>query len=147
MEVISSTDSYLSLLLSLPGLTPVTVLALVLLMLARLIPIMTLAPFLGSKNLPGPVKIMFSLALIAILLPQVLLGKHYDIGFSWGLGIYVIKEIFIGTILGFMVSIPFSIVQSSGTLIDHIRGSSSLQVTDPLLKHRQALLVLYTIWY
>lgn len=131
MDVISSTDSYLSLLLSLPGLPPVTVLAIVLLMLSRIIPIMTLAPFFGSKNLPGPLKIMFSLALIAIMLPQLLLGKHYDLTFSWGLGIYVIKEVFIGAILGFMVSIPFSIVQSSGSLIDHMRGSSSLQVTDP----------------
>lgn len=131
METVSATDSYLSLLLNLPGLSPMTVLSLLFLMLSRIIPIMTLAPFLGSKNLPGPVKIMFSLALIAILMPQVLLAKHSDITLSWGFGILIIKEVFIGSILGFMVSIPFSIVQSSGTLIDHMRGSSSLQVTDP----------------
>ena len=44
---------------------------------------------------------------------------------------YALKELLFGFILGFLVTIPFYIAQSSGSLIDHIRGSSSLQINDP----------------
>ena len=131
--VIPSTDTYLSLFLDIPNLNPLTVLAVVFLMMGRLIPIIILAPFLGGKNLPGPLKIMFSLSLIAILLPHVLLMMQNQpiVGLTWHFGFYFIKEIFIGAIIGILVSAPFFIAQSSGSLIDHMRGSSSLQITDP----------------
>ncbi|MEN9654466.1 MAG: type secretion integral inner membrane protein, partial [Chlamydiota bacterium] len=41
------------------------------------------------------------------------------------------KELLIGSILGFIASIPFLIAQNAGSLVDHQRGASSLQVTDP----------------
>jgi type III secretory pathway component EscT len=44
---------------------------------------------------------------------------------------YAMKELLIGFILGFLVTIPFYVAQNSGTLVDHMRGASSLQVTDP----------------
>jgi type III secretion protein T len=44
---------------------------------------------------------------------------------------YLTKEILIGAILGFLAAVPFYIAQMAGSLIDHQRGSSSLQVTDP----------------
>jgi type III secretory pathway component EscT len=43
----------------------------------------------------------------------------------------MLKELLIGFILAFLVSIPFSIAHSSGNLIDTTRGTASLQVTDP----------------
>ncbi len=131
MNAVSSTDSYLSLLLNFPNLSPTTVLGLCLLTLMRIIPIMTLAPFLGSKNLPGPIKMMFGIAITAIIVPEVLLNAKESIDFNWKFVAYSLKEIFLGFLIGFIVSIPFSIAQASGSLIDFIRGSQSLQVTDP----------------
>lgn len=129
--LVSVTDDYLSILLGLPHLTPLTLLAAFFLTMARLLPIMVMAPFFGSKLLPAPIKIMFASSLAILMLPQILVNLHGPLSFNAAYTGFALKEIFIGFILGFMVTIPFYIAQSSGSLIDHIRGSSSLQVTDP----------------
>lgn len=131
MNTLSATDTYLSLLLSLPQLQPATVLSLFFLTLARLLPIMALAPFLGAKNIPMVIRMMFAIALVAIFLPQNLLVAHGDLPFSLSFIGLLAKELLIGTMLGFLSSIPFLIAQMAGSLIDHQRGSSALQVTDP----------------
>ena len=131
MDSFSSTESYLSLLLSLPNLEPYTVLSVVFLTLARILPIVTIAPFLGAKNIPMTIRMMFSVALMALFLPQNLLAVHREIPYDveW-IGL-MLKELMIGTVLGFLSAIPFFLVQMSGSLIDHSRGSSALQVNDP----------------
>ncbi len=131
MDAGSLTDSYLNLLLGFPNMPPNTVLGLFLLTLFRVIPIIMFAPFLGGKNLPNISKMLFGFALAAIFIPAVLMHAKADINFDWKFVGYSIKEITIGFILGFFVAIPFYIAQTSGSLIDHIRGSSALQVTDP----------------
>jgi type III secretion protein T len=132
VDVLHSTESYASLLFALPGLSPTTVLAVFFLTMARLFPIFALAPFLGApKNLPGKIRVMFSIALVAIFLPQNLLTVHHEINFNHLFTLYVVKEMMIGFILGFLASIPFFTVQMAGSIIDHQRGSSSLMVTDP----------------
>ncbi|MBI5346612.1 MAG: flagellar biosynthetic protein FliR [Chlamydiae bacterium] len=128
---LSSTDSYLSLLLSLPDISPSSLISLLFLGMARIIPIIVVAPFFGSKNLPIPVKIMFSLALIAILMPQLVFSVHKEIPFDIHYVGYFFKEILIGFILGFLAAIPFYVAQGSGSLTDYMRGAQALQVTDP----------------
>ena len=130
-SLVSITDDYLSILLGLPHLSPITILAAFFLTMARLLPILVMAPFLGSKLLPAPIKIMFAISLCAIMLPQILVNLHGNLYFNLAFSGYALKEILIGFILGFLVTVPFYIAQASGNLIDHIRGSSSLQVTDP----------------
>lgn len=130
MELVRATDDYLSLFLSL-NLDPLTILSSIFLSLGRLLPIMVLAPFLGSQSLPRVVKIIFSLALIAILLPQILFSVKREIPFDTEFGFLMLKELIIGFVLGFLSAVPFYIAQGSGNLIDYIRGAASLQVTDP----------------
>jgi len=131
MDTLSATDSYLSLLLSLPQLELMTVLSVFFLTLARVIPIMALCPFLGAKNVPATIRVLFSVALVAIFLPQNLLATHTNIFFSHTFIWLFLKELIIGFILGFLSMVPFLIAQMTGSLIDHQRGASSLQVTDP----------------
>ena len=130
-DFVNSTDSYISLLLNLSHFSPVTTVSAFFLTMARIIPTMILAPFFGARNLTAPIRIMFSMAICAIFLPQVLIlsknGIPFDVVY---IGLFL-KELLIGFILGFLVTIPFYIAQSAGGLIDHIRGSASLQVTDP----------------
>lgn len=128
---LQATDDYLNLLLSRPELSPNATLALFLLTLFRIIPIMTLAPFLGAKNLPSASKMMFGVALTAMMSPYVILTAKADLDFNTLFIVYAIKEIVIGLIIGFLASIPFYIGMTSGSLIDHVRGASSLQITDP----------------
>lgn len=132
LGVVDTTD-YVSFILSLPHIPPLSALTLFFLTLMRIAPIVALAPFLGSK-LPGGVKIGLAIALTAVFLPHTIATAHlppptFDIMFI----AYGLKELFIGFILAFLVNIPFYIAQSAGVLIDFQRGSSSLQVFDPLL--------------
>ena len=44
------------------------------------------------------------------------------------------KEFFVGLLIGTIMSIPFTIVQNVGQIIDHQRGGASLMVNDPTLQ-------------
>ncbi len=127
----SPTDNYASFLISLPTLEITTLASVFFLTLARLLPIVTIVPFLGAKNLPMRIRMMFALALVAIFLPQNLLNvtKSIPYGMMW-VGL-MCKELLVGAVIGILATGPFYIAQMAGSLIDHSRGSSSLQVNDP----------------
>jgi type III secretion protein T len=133
LAVIDTSD-YVSMVLSIPNVPPMSVLTLFFLGLIRIAPIVATAPFLGSK-LPSGVKIGLAIALTAVLLPHIIFTAKippptYDMTFL----IYSLKEFLIGMILALLAVIPFYIAQSSGVLIDFLRGSSALQVTDPFMQ-------------
>lgn len=96
----------------------------------RLFPLVILAPFLGAK-LPSGVKMGLLLSLTIILLPYIAAKTQHPIDFNTAYVGYLIKELFMGIILAIFASIPFFIAESSGVLIDFLRGSSALMVTDP----------------
>lgn len=131
MSSLSATDNYLSLMLALPSLQPATVLSLFFLTLARILPIIALAPFLGSKNIPMTIRMMFGISLVAIFLPQNLFLAKGELPFNVAFIFLLIKELLIGAVIGLFAAIPFYIAQMAGGLIDHQRGSAALQVTDP----------------
>lgn len=131
MGPVSATDDYLNLFLHFPNISPDGVLAAFFLLLARLLPIVSLAPFLGGKNVPAIIKMGFSLSLAAIFLPQVLVTLKGPLELNMEYALYFVKELLFGLIIGIMSMVPFLIAQSSGSLIDHMRGAASLQVTDP----------------
>jgi type III secretion protein T len=129
------------------------ILALIILASARIMPIITLAPFFGSRILPHPVKVVFSLCLVAIILPQLLLTSTTIVSFDGRLVLLVFKEIFIGLVMGFFLGLPFLIVSSSGVFIDHQRGAASLMTNDPTIQNQSSPigtlynLVLITIFF
>jgi len=132
------TSDYVSFVLSFPNVPPLSVLTLFFLGLMRIAPIVVLAPFLGNR-LPSGVKVGTAIALTAVILPHLIASAKtpvvtYDALFAG----YCLKELFIGTILAFLVSIPFYIAQSSGVLIDFLRGSSALQVQDPIMQSQSS---------
>lgn len=113
------------------GYTPL--LSLFFLAVSRLFPIVLLAPFFGAKLLPHPVKVTLASSLFVIFLP-LLIESTGPVDFNLWLGLLMIKEMFIGIIIGFFVAVPFWIIQSSGMLIDHQRGGASLSVNDPAMQ-------------
>ena len=129
-DIVADIDTYLSLLLN-AKVSPITVLSSFFLIFFRIIPSMVLAPFFGAKTVTGPIRIMFAISIVAIFLPGNVLGATQEIPFDLTFIFLCIKELLIGFTLGFLVTIPFYVAQGSGSLIDHIRGSSSLQVSDP----------------
>lgn len=99
-----------------------------LLLFSRLLPIFAIVPFLGAKLFPSPIKIGIGLSWLAILFPQVLSETyihHYldqDIFY-----LLIIKEIFIGTLVGFVLAFPFYAVQSAGSFITNQQGIQGLE--------------------
>ena len=114
------------------GLIPI--LSLLLLTIARIMPVITLAPFFGSRVLPHPVKVVFSLVLAFSVLPKLLLTSTVALTFDATLFLLFVKELFIGLIMGFFLGLPFMIVSSSGIFIDHQRGAASMMMTDPTVQ-------------
>lgn len=129
MDVVAPpSDSYLSFFFSRPLWE---VWNLFLLGMGRIIPIVVLSPFLGGKILPDTMKVGFGVALTPIFMPLLIVNSHGPLNIDWIFMTLLVKEILIGSMLGFLISMPFNYAQSAGSLIDHQGGSQSLQVTDP----------------
>ncbi len=126
----SPTQDYYTFVLSLPKSSFISFIAIFLLGLMRMAPIVAIAPFLGSK-LPGGVKMGLTICVVVILLPTLISTITQPLVLDATFIVYCLKEIFIGTILAMLTTLPFYIAQSAGVLIDFVRGSSALQVNDP----------------
>ena len=113
-------------------------LSLMFLFMGRIFPIIALVPFFVGKLLPRPVKVTFAISLFAIFLPQLITVTKTPMDFNLILVIYLAKEVFVGLLLGFFLSIPFIIVQSAGIFIDHQRGGASLMVNDPTIQNQSS---------
>lgn len=101
------------------------------LVLMRIAPIMVMAPFLGAKLAPAIARVGLAICLAFIFLPFVAAKIQGPIGFNNAFIGYSLKELLIGFLLGFLICIPFYIVQTSGIIIDYLRGASIMQAQDP----------------
>jgi type III secretion protein T len=139
-EVAGVSNTYLNLYLSgdYPNNTPTSLISMLLLTLGRILPIIAQAPFLGARILPHPVKVTFAISLFVIFLPQLLITTATPIQFNMLMIFLLAKEIFIGVAIGFLVSIPFVVIQNVGMIIDHQRGGASLMVNDPTIQNQSS---------
>ncbi|WP_042280687.1 EscT/YscT/HrcT family type III secretion system export apparatus protein [Candidatus Protochlamydia sp. R18] len=117
---------------------PLAFFSLLFLFFGRMLPIIALAPFFGARVLPHPVKIALAISFFVIFLPQLIFVTTTPITFNLLLVLYFFKELFVGLLLGYLISIPFIIVQNCGILIDHQRGGSSLMINDPTLQNQSS---------
>lgn len=129
----SPTSDYVSFFLNQSYFDPQSLLTVFFLGLFRIAPIVSIAPFLGGK-LPGGVKMGLAIALTIIFIPQLLESSKTTFTFNITYLAYGFKELLMGFMIGFLSAIPFYIAQGAGSLIDYMRGSSSLQVQDPTLR-------------
>lgn len=103
------------------------------LILPRLFSCFIVLPILGKQILGGTLVrngVACSLALfiypcVADTLPSTLDGLE--------LGLLIGKEILIGLLIGFVVSIPFWAIEATGFIIDNQRGASMASTLNPLL--------------
>jgi type III secretion protein T len=140
MDAPDVSNTYLDLYLSgdYPNNTPMALLSMLFLTLARILPIIAQAPFLGARILPHPVKVTFAICLFVIFLPQLLMTTETPLSFNMTMIFLAIKELFIGLAIGFLISIPFIIIQNVGMIIDHQRGGASLMVNDPTIQNQSS---------
>jgi flagellar biosynthetic protein FliR len=126
--------NYVDLLSNLPNLTIMGVIPLFFLIIMRLAPSLVLAPFFGAKLAPGIAKMGLALCMATVFLPFVAANTKVQVSFNNAFLFYSLKEILIGIILGFFITIPFYMVQTSGTIIDYLRGASIMQSQDPSMQ-------------
>ncbi len=120
-------------LIGMPGRPLLPLLATFLLGLMRIAPIVSLAPFFGSK-LPGAVKMGLAVTLTLFMLPSLAMNTKSVLGMNMLFISYSVKELLLGVIMAILTVVPFYVAQSAGTLIDYLRGSSSLMVQDPTMR-------------
>ncbi len=120
--------SYTELFNTLPA---ANLLALLLLIFMRVVPIIVMSPFLGGKLLPAPTKIGLAIIISLFLFPFLVPLSARDLVLGFPLIPLLLKELLIGFIFGFLVTVPFNVATSAGSIIDNQRGSASLQITDP----------------
>lgn len=123
-------DNYVNLFTSLPiG----SLVALILLVFLRIVPIIVMVPFMGGRLLPAPMKMGLSVFLTIFLVPYLIPMNIKDLVIGFPLVPLSIKELAVGFMIGLFGMIPFNVATSAGAIIDHQRGSSSLMVTDPTM--------------
>ena len=98
----------------------------------RLLGAILLIPLFSQKTLPGMLRYTFTVSLGFLLVPvlQPQMPTQVELGF---LAVVVVKEVFVGACLGFLIAIPFWIMDGVGTLIDTQRGASMGAMLNPEL--------------
>jgi len=118
--------------------SPTSLFAIFFLGLMRILPLIALVPFLGGKNLNRPAKMGMGISFVLFLFPLLVMGTHEPLNWDIKLLFLAFKEFFVGLSLGLFVALPFHLTETSGIIIDHQRGASSLMVTDPILQNQNA---------
>jgi type III secretion protein T len=131
-------SDYFDLLLNLPNQSPTTLLSAFLLVFMRLTPIVAQAPFFGAKIVPATARAVLIFFLSFMLLPTALVYAARPIPYDGIFIVLALKELLIGFIIGYIVSIPFYVVQSTGILIDFMRGSSMMMAQDPSMQSQSS---------
>lgn len=107
--------------------------------LTRLVVCFSLLPFTGGNLLPGYVKNGFMLTMVLVTYPTVAAGAPEEVEMiQWVL--ILLKEAFVGLLLGFVTATIFWAMEIAGFLIDNQRGSSMASVFDPLYGHNTSVL-------
>jgi type III secretion protein T len=105
--------------------------------MARIIPVIMMSYFIASKSLPMPVRYFLGVGLFLYMLPSIIFNvKTFDMSFSI-IG-YFFKELFVGVLLGMLISVPHYIVTIAGMVIDQQRGASNLMSTNPILSSQDS---------
>src|SRR5262249_13023726 len=109
------------------------------LMTARILPIVIFSPFLGGEVLPTEIKLGLSLGLAIVLFPAVSAQMH-DVPLStWPFVVLLVKEVFIGISMAFVVDMIFDAARSAGHLLDTASGANMAQVMVPQIQQQATI--------
>lgn len=109
------------------------------LLMTRVLPVIMLTPFLGGETVPSEVKIglglMLGLVLYPVMAPQM---KNVPVT-AFLFVAMMLKELFIGLTLSFIVGMVFDAAGSAGTLIDFMSGTNQAQLMVPSMGQNASL--------
>tara|TARA_B100000683_G_scaffold79468_1_gene78457 strand:+ start:3795 stop:4610 length:816 start_codon:yes stop_codon:yes gene_type:complete len=109
------------------------------LIMARVMAIVVLVPFMGGKNAPPEVKMGIGATLTIILWPTVTANMPEGLPITPGIFIFMmLKETFVGIVIGFIAAEIFYTVEMAGQLIDLYRGANQAQLMVPQITERSS---------
>ncbi len=104
------------------------------LLMARILPVILLTPFLGGESVPSEVRLGLGVMLGMVMSP-VILAQVHSVPVSALLFIaLMLKELFIGLSISFVVGMVFDAAQVAGSLIDTFSGITQAQLMVPQLQ-------------
>ena len=104
-----------------------------LMILARVSPLMVVAPIFGSDLVPGRVRIFMAIVVTILLMPVVRVPLSAEAGRSvFSLALAVGLELLLGLVLAYAALLLFSAAQFAGQLIDISIGFGMANVIDPV---------------
>lgn len=109
------------------------------LLMARVLPVVILTPFLGGETVPQEVKLGLGVMIGMVLYPVIIVQVR-DIPVSAILFIaLMLKELFLGLTLAYVVGTVFDAANSAGTLIDTMSGTNQAQLMVPQMGQNASL--------
>lgn len=109
------------------------------LLMARILPVIFLSPFLGGEVVPPEVKIGVGLTLGLVLFPALVDRMPLIPSDPFHYVALMLKELFLGLTLSFIVGMIFEAAQVAGTLLDTMAGTSMAQVMVPQIQQQVSL--------
>jgi len=102
----------------------------------RIFMILQTVPFMGATIITGQIRFVVAFSFYLVLHPMIFaVFSGQDVFMSSNLlyyGAILIKEIFLGFILGWLAGLAFWAIQSAGFLVDNQRGAAQATESDPL---------------
>ncbi len=109
------------------------------LLMTRVLPVIILTPFLGGETVPQEVKlglgVMLGLVLYPVIIAQV---RNIPISAFYFIAL-MLKELFIGLTISFIVSLVFDAANAAGSLIDTMAGTNQAQLMVPSMGQNASL--------
>jgi len=99
--------------------------------LTRILAVLTVIPILGGQTIPSQVRISIGIALTLVLLPWQPLPASAETLTFVEFAIAILKELIIGTLVGFAASLTFGAVQIVGQVMSFGSGFDSSRVFNP----------------
>lgn len=111
-----------------------------LLVMARVVAMMQVAPLFSSAAIPHPGRIGLALFIAVIALPGVIAGGYPVPASALQFGLLMVGEALVGVLLGFLVLLGFAALQTAGQFISLPVGFGIVELLDPLTDARSPLL-------
>ncbi len=111
-----------------------------LLVMPRIVGLFLVLPFTTRTFLPGLARIALILSMSIIVVP-LMVDQSAEIPQNWlDISVILVKEIFLGFVLGFIFSIPFWVMDSVGAVIDRQRGVMSGSIQSEFIEGESTIL-------
>jgi flagellar biosynthesis protein FliR len=117
------------------------------LLLARITPAIFQTPFMGGELVQSEMKVGVSMILILFFYPLVVPNVQHPMPTEVSTYVMLlIKEFFVGFMMGYLASLPFHYVASAGNQMDAARGASQGQIQNPGISEEVTYLSNHNYW-